>query len=109
MRGSGLGNPLETIEEIIKRATNETGDGGDSDAEGTGFKLMNEFASATRDSQDHTLLNDYDKIEMNVDNVEHNHTLSYVSTNNASVPPMLRGAPNGWQPPTAPKDLKPNR
>ena len=109
VRGIGLGNPLETIEEIIKRATNETGDGGDSDAKGTGFKLMNEFALATRDSQDHKLLNDYDEIEMNVDDIEDNHMLSYPSANSASGTPVLRGAPSGWQPPTAPEDWKLNR
>ena len=38
MSNSALGNPIHKIEEIIKRATNETGDGGDSDAKGTGFK-----------------------------------------------------------------------
>ena len=32
--GIGFANPLETIEEIIRRATDETGGGGDSDAEG---------------------------------------------------------------------------
>ena len=32
MSDSALGNPIDKIEEIIKRATNETGDSGDSDA-----------------------------------------------------------------------------
>ena len=89
---SAFGNPLEKIEEIIKKATNETGDGGDSDAEGTGFELRNDFISATRDSEDHKLLNDYDKIEMNVDDVEDNHTMSY-AVENLPIPPVICGAP----------------
>ena len=77
MSDSALGNPIDKIEEIIKRATNETGDGGDSDAEGTGFEIMNDLTPATRNSEDHKLLNNYDEAEMNVDNVKDNHTMSY--------------------------------
>ena len=109
MSNSALGNPIDKIEEIIKRATNETGDGGDSDAEGTGFEIMNDLMSATRDSEDHKLLNNYDKAEMNVDNVVDNHTMSYASTNNLSLPTVICGAPDGWKPPTTPEDWKPTR
>jgi hypothetical protein len=100
--------PAETIEEIIRRADFEKGDSGDSDVEGEGFKIMNDFGTAIRDVADHQLMNDYDKIEMNVDGVPDNHTMSYVSTNK-SVSSVISGAPDGWYPSAAPEGWKPRR
>ena len=56
---------------------------------------MNDLASAIRNSADHKLLNNYDKIEMNVNNLEVNHTISCNRTNNLSVPSVIFGALNG--------------
>jgi hypothetical protein len=69
---------------------------------------MNDFGTAIRDVADHQLMNDYDKIEMNVDGVPDNHTMPYVSTNKL-VSSVIFGAPDGWYPSAAPEGWKRRR
>ena len=89
--GTGSVKDFETIEETIDRATANIDDGGDLDAEGTGYLYTKNFVSATCNSNAIKLVHDYGKIEMNVDNVEDNHT-------------VLFGALNIWKPPTVQED-----
>jgi hypothetical protein len=55
---------------------------------------VNDFASETCDNSDTKLAHDFEKIEMNIDDVDNNHTI-------------LFGASNGWESPTTPEEWKP--
>jgi hypothetical protein len=66
---------------------------------------MNDFGTAMRDVADHQRMNNYVKIEMNVDDVPNNHTTLYVSTE-TDVSGVIPGAPDGWHPPAATEGWK---
>ena len=93
--------PLDKAEAMIHNDTTENGDGGNSDAGGDGYNIMEDFMEARRDVEIDRLTSDFNEIETNVLDDTKNCTMS-VSTDNTALPTYLKNAPKGWSVPSAP-------
>ena len=93
--------PLDKVEEMIQNDIAENSDGGDSDAGGYGYNIMEDFMEARRNVEIDWLTSDFNEIETNVLDDTENCTMS-VSTKNMTLPTYLKNAPKGWSAPSAP-------
>ena len=93
----------DVIEMTIQQENVEQGDGGDSDEEGEGYGICNDFHEACVDTNFDKQMNDYDEIEANVAADDDNGITGQVDASNPVC--HLDGAPEGWLPPGIPDGL----
>ncbi len=90
---SSLIEGSDAIDWLTDIHINQTGDGGTSDGEGKGFKMIDNLQEAARIATRDGQVNDCEGIEDDVCDDERNCTVSEIVSD---APPSLDGAPAGW-------------
>ena len=92
--------PLDKVKAMIQNDIAENGDGGNSDAGGYGYNIMEDIMEARREVDINRLTSDFNEIKTNVLDSTQNCTM-WVSTKNTALPTYLKNTPKGWSVPSA--------